>query len=379
MKKALFSIFSFLFLVSSTQAAFTDQSEIQSWAEKAIHTLTYLEVISGNEDGSFQPNKTINRAEFSKIMVLATKAPLTYPQESSFSDVQTSDWFFPYVETAKTKGWIDGYEDGSFKPGNTINRAEVAKIIAEGFNLDISSQVGPWYSKYFVSLAEQNLLPYNTPENNIGPEVLPSRAEIVEMVYRAMLQYGLFEPENVPEMPQEAINYSNFSTEASNSNYIQGSETSFVSEDERGAGTINVTKINLPQQNRDVSPDQTNITAISLNLSAEEDPVVISGMQFRRIGKGSIQDFKGMTLEANGQEVAEISNPTDDILTLPFSDPVTINKNNTITFTLKVNMETFLGSETSSRFVLYLPEWIEANTTTKTGFFPFGGINLNTQ
>ena len=75
-----------------------------------------------------RPNAPITRAEFAKIAVsfAQTNGSAVY---SYFTDVKTTDWFAPYVTTAKDSGLIEGYSDGSFKPENRITRAEACAIV----------------------------------------------------------------------------------------------------------------------------------------------------------------------------------------------------------------------------------------------------------
>ncbi len=85
-------------------------------------------VVSGYPDGTFKPEQGINRAEVLKIILEAFEIPLVEIGDSPFSDVNTSDWFFKYVKTAYEQGIVNGYPDGTFKPANNVNRVECLKI-----------------------------------------------------------------------------------------------------------------------------------------------------------------------------------------------------------------------------------------------------------
>ena len=62
-------------------------------------------------------------------LVLGLLVGTSFAQTISFPDVALSDWFFPYVEEIKTWGIVDGNDDGTFAPERNINRAEFSKII----------------------------------------------------------------------------------------------------------------------------------------------------------------------------------------------------------------------------------------------------------
>lgn len=86
-------------------------------------------IISGYPDGTFKPNQSINRAEALKIIFKTTnKQARLSNYQSPFPDVQADQWFAPYVSQAKELGIISGYPDGTYKPWREVNRAEFVKI-----------------------------------------------------------------------------------------------------------------------------------------------------------------------------------------------------------------------------------------------------------
>ena len=110
----------------SSENNFSDVSA-DKWYNNAVSTLCHMGVLGGYSDGTFRPNAPITRAEFAKIAVSFSQANGSAVY-SYFTDVKTTDWFAPYVTTAKDSGLIEGYSDGSFKPENRITRAEACAI-----------------------------------------------------------------------------------------------------------------------------------------------------------------------------------------------------------------------------------------------------------
>ena len=105
--------------------SFSDVAE-DAWYADAVNMLASLDMIVGYEDGTFRPDAPITRAEFTAIaMRFADAAP---EGENIFSDVHAGDWFYDVVVGSIQYGWIGGYEDGTFRPQNTITRAEVTAI-----------------------------------------------------------------------------------------------------------------------------------------------------------------------------------------------------------------------------------------------------------
>lgn len=106
-------------------ASFSDVKD-DAWYAEAVTTLASIKIITGYEDGTFAPNKQISRAEFTAI---ATRFAIATGGNADFSDVPTGHWAKDNIATASDYGWINGYEDGTFAPGNPIRRAEVATIV----------------------------------------------------------------------------------------------------------------------------------------------------------------------------------------------------------------------------------------------------------
>ncbi len=95
---------------------------------KAISDLANRGILNGYPDGSFKPNQALNRAELTKIVIESIKAKPT--SANCFPDVNQQSWYSGYVCQAKEMGLVSGYPDGKFRPEQTINRAEALKIIA---------------------------------------------------------------------------------------------------------------------------------------------------------------------------------------------------------------------------------------------------------
>lgn len=98
------------------------------WAESVITQWQSKGLIQGYEHGTFKPGNTITRAEFVTLM---NNAKGFWSEGSiNFSDVKNGSWFYSAVARAVAAGYVKGYSDGSFKPNNTITRAEAAMMIA---------------------------------------------------------------------------------------------------------------------------------------------------------------------------------------------------------------------------------------------------------
>lgn len=107
-----------------TTSSFSDIKD-GAWCCRAVSTLTNMGIIKGYTDGTFQPNKSITRAELATIIARFAKLDVN---TKTFSDI-TGHWAQKSIELAAGNGWINGYEDGTFRPNNNITRAETFAMI----------------------------------------------------------------------------------------------------------------------------------------------------------------------------------------------------------------------------------------------------------
>ncbi|MCC6643178.1 S-layer homology domain-containing protein [Candidatus Peregrinibacteria bacterium] len=200
MKKLLITFL--LLAVSGTQALALnppDDQQMQSpftdvnWGDEYFDALNYLKkegIVAGYADGSFKPFQTINRVEFTKIIVEAdgydaAKGPfdMSSAADLNFKDLEDGVWYVPYLREAKNKGLIGGYPDGTFKPSQKINFAEAAKIIVVSTGGDFAGAgYAPedWYHKYVNVLEEKHAIPRTI--GGFDQEI--TRGEMAEMIYR---------------------------------------------------------------------------------------------------------------------------------------------------------------------------------------------------
>lgn len=146
---------------------YRDASSFTMAERAAINVLTNLGVLEGNPDGTYRPDRTLNRAEFLKIALLSRGDIVVSSSdaEDCFSDVARDAWFSRYVCLGKRRGMVQGYPDGLFHPERPINDAEAVKILMElyGHNAYTPS-AGPWYAPYRDEAAARGLLTENEPE-----------------------------------------------------------------------------------------------------------------------------------------------------------------------------------------------------------------------
>lgn len=137
---------------SSAQRVRTKFSDVEegSPSSEEINALVSVGILSGYPDGTFRPRNSINRAELTKILVSGLHSEEAKGETNCFPDVK-DEWFSTYVCAAERLGWIKGYADGTFRPDQTINRAEALKIIISSLASDFG---------------DDEYLPFDVPEDS---------------------------------------------------------------------------------------------------------------------------------------------------------------------------------------------------------------------
>ncbi len=88
-------------------------------------------------DGTFKPNDTITRAEFTTIA--ARFDQYKAKEDADFTDIE-DHWAKVYIAIAADKGWVGGYPDGTFKPDQKISRAEAVALVNRVLDRNIEKE-----------------------------------------------------------------------------------------------------------------------------------------------------------------------------------------------------------------------------------------------
>ncbi|MBT2282372.1 S-layer homology domain-containing protein [Paenibacillus polymyxa] len=161
------------------------EANIQAWGDEGL--------IRGYLDRSFKPNTYITRAEFMNLV----NGAFGYSGQAkiTFNDVSASAWYYEAISIANANGYIDGYTDGTMKPQDPITRQEAAKVIAGILNLELnetaanvfsdSSSIAAW-SKGAVGGAAAAKIIAGYADGSFKPLNSITRAEAVSALVKAV-------------------------------------------------------------------------------------------------------------------------------------------------------------------------------------------------
>ena len=89
---------------------------------KEIAAAANYGLVSGKNDGTFDPKGKLTRAQMAKILAIAFELHGSESKSTKFKDVPTNHWAYPYIDALAYSKVTTGYEDGTFKPNENINR-----------------------------------------------------------------------------------------------------------------------------------------------------------------------------------------------------------------------------------------------------------------
>lgn len=175
------------------------------WAGCDINTLTANSVLEGYPDRTFKPNIPVTRAEMAAMSVKGLNLSGTCTSGSAlFKDVPSNHWAARHIAQAVENGLMAGYPDNTFKPNQSLSRAEAFAIIAKGINTPMdecqadnvlsryndAASVPSWAKISAAKVLEAGGLTDFPHQRNIQPGRDASRAEIASIIENVRISLG---------------------------------------------------------------------------------------------------------------------------------------------------------------------------------------------
>lgn len=196
---------------------YKDGGSISSWAYKDVNKATLKGFVNGI-DGNFMPKKNITRAEFTKIVVNILGLDINTSKELKFDDVNSNDWFYPYVNAAFKAGIVKG-DASNFNPNESLTREQMAVIISRGLNLEYQKsdteikdldKVSSWAKEDVETVVALELMLGN--EGKFDPKSHATR----EMAMVVAMRGYEAKSDNVKESVEEDVRYLNIEEQIQN-------------------------------------------------------------------------------------------------------------------------------------------------------------------
>ena len=180
---------------NNTESMQTFSDTKNHWAQLYVEDLRKKGIVNGDENGLFNPNNQITRAEFIAMVIRSMKlGEVQY--KAVYSDVRDTDWYAQYVLQALSAGIIS--KDVFFRPNAPITREEMAKIIAQANKLGVlytateeqlkhyadSDSISKWAREYVSLITQSGLM--NGRSNGFCPRDNSTRAEAAAVISRML-------------------------------------------------------------------------------------------------------------------------------------------------------------------------------------------------
>ncbi|RUT43290.1 hypothetical protein EJP82_20235 [Paenibacillus anaericanus] len=169
----------------------------QHWAEDAIQQLASKNIINGTSETTFEPMRTVTRAEFTAMLVKALN--LTAQGDRVFADVASGAWYTDVVSKAVNAGIVKGKSEGLFDPNGQITREEMVTMImrayaviygtsnhgTENWFFKDEAKISSWAMEYVRAAAALQLISGREPGRFV-PDGISTRAEAAILVNRLL-------------------------------------------------------------------------------------------------------------------------------------------------------------------------------------------------
>ena len=137
--------------------------------EASVNLLQELGIVDGYQDGTYKPNNTVSRAELAKLIIVSLgreSAADSLKGSTDYSDVAANSWASGYINCCNSLGIIKGYPDGTFKPNNTVTYAEAATMLLRALNYTKELENEKWPTGYMQIASDAGILDNVTANNS---------------------------------------------------------------------------------------------------------------------------------------------------------------------------------------------------------------------
>jgi hypothetical protein len=154
--------------------------------EEAIQVAYDLGIVEGTPEGSYEPDKAVNRAEFAALITRALAIPqsaLSSYTQATFKDTAGYSWAVPYLAILQQRGIMKGDGYGNAMPSRTITPNEAVTMVlrAVGYTDNASVLVGQWPANYAALGQNQNLY------EKVSNDLQMNKASAAQMIYNALV------------------------------------------------------------------------------------------------------------------------------------------------------------------------------------------------
>ena len=179
------------FILAKENAGITDIANAENSLQEAMK-VARPPFVTGYPNGTFKPTKPMSRAEVSSVIARMASGNKSVAGFTSFKDVDDGQWFAASVGFMEKRSLISGYKDGSFKPHQSITRAEFARILAAYAGLTPTEGTSfkdvkrNHWAKGYIGAVQQAGLMSGTGKGRFAPSAKITRQEVCTALNKAL-------------------------------------------------------------------------------------------------------------------------------------------------------------------------------------------------
>lgn len=165
-----------------------------AWYHQSVSMLYDAGIMKGTSDNTFEPNAKVNRAMLPTVLYRLVKEP-TVETNRAFTDIEENAWYSVAIEWAKKVGYVQGFEDGTYRPTEAVTRQVFVSILYR-FGKDKIKKEGKEqltfkdeaeiadYAKEAIAWAVKYGIVKGRPDGRMAPKEFITRAEMAEILVR---------------------------------------------------------------------------------------------------------------------------------------------------------------------------------------------------
>ncbi len=155
--------------------------------EKSVDLLSTLGIVDGYQDGTYKPNNTVTRAELAKLIIVTLgkeKTADALKGKTDYFDVVENSWASGYINCASDLGIIKGYPDGSFKPSNSVSYVEASTMLLRALNYTKELETEKYPTGYMKKANDAGILKNVTANSSSDAAI---RGNIANMMVNTLM------------------------------------------------------------------------------------------------------------------------------------------------------------------------------------------------
>ncbi|MEK4406288.1 S-layer homology domain-containing protein [Sporosarcina sp. FSL K6-6792] len=296
---------------------FSDVKDIESHHfYDSVRSLASRGIVKGFGDGTFKPNQSVTRGQIASVLAQTLGLDTKNVKNPGFKDVKVTDPHYGSIAALVEAGVVKGYDDKTFKPGGSLTRAHIAKMLSIGFNLEEAKLTNSpfkdvkaehWFADYVQALITNEITTGTTP-TTFEPNAFVTRGQMASLIVRSESASLVDQNDSIIKNTAKLVSVTNESVKLSTGTYAMSADMKKVLNASNSAALSGAVLDYTVK-------DGVLVEMASIELTAngnESNDVVLDGQGSKFAGtvrvNGDYVSLKNLTIAGNLEIGAEVEN-----------------------------------------------------------------------